>query len=124
MKIKKTLGAVIKFKAISNFLGKGLILALLNSQAEANESLYETIGERLGLMQSVAAYKFRNNLPIQSSEREDEVINLAILAGLSQRITKDSLRKVFQTQIEAAKEIQFCWFKKFSFGSSYAYGKH
>ena len=114
MKIKKTLGAVIKFKAISNFLGKGLILALLNSQAEANERLYETIGERLGLMQSVAAYKFRNNLPIQSSEREDEVINLAILAGLSQRITKDSLRKVFQTQIEAAKEIQFCWFKKFS----------
>ena len=65
-------------------------------------------------MQEVAAYKFKNNLPIQSSKREAKVIDMAILAGLSQRITGDSLRTIFRTQIEAAREIQSCWFNRFS----------
>ncbi len=114
MSIKKNFGAVIKLKTISNFLGKGFFLALLSSQTQASDRLYEAIGERLSLMQEVAAYKFKNNLPIQSNERESKVIDMAIQAGLGQRITRDSLRKVFQTQIEAAREIQSCWFDKFS----------
>ena len=114
MSSKKIFGAVVKFKAISHFLGRGFFLALLSSQTQAHERLYEAIGQRLSLMQGVAAYKFRNNLPIQSSERESNVINMAILAGLSQRITGDSLRAIFRTQIEAAREIQSCWFNRFS----------
>ena len=114
MSSKKIFRSVIKSKAIPNFLGRGFFLALLSSQTQGNERLYEAIGQRLGLMQEVAAYKFKNNLPIQSSEREARVINMAILAGLSQRITGDSLRTVFRAQIEAAREIQSCWFNKFS----------
>ena len=113
MSLKKIFGPVINLKAISNFLGRGFFLALLSSQTQGNERLYVAIGERLSLMQEVAVYKFRNNLPIQSSEREAKVINMAILAGLSQRITGDSLRAIFRTQIEAAREIQSCWFKRF-----------
>ena len=113
-KEKKNSEAKTVLKSILDILGIGIVFFLLSSQTYANEKLYESIGERLSQMKEVAAYKFRNGIQIQSIEREERVINLAILAGLSQRITKDSLRKVFQTQIEAAKEIQFCWFKKFS----------
>ena len=93
-------------KAILSIFGKGIVFLLLSSQTYANGKLYEVIGERLSQMKEVAAYKFRKGIPIQSIEREERVISLAIQAGLSQRITKESLRKIFQTQIEVAKEIQ------------------
>ena len=101
-------------KAILSIFGKGIVFLLLSSQTYANGKLYEVIGERLSQMKEVAAYKFRKGIPIQSIEREERVISLAIQAGLSQRITKESLRKIFQTQIEAAREIQFCWIERFA----------
>ena len=101
-------------KAILSIFGKGIVFLLLSSQTHANGKLYEVIGERLSQMKEVAAYKFRKGIPIQSIEREERVISLAIQAGLSQRITKESLRKIFQTQIEAAREIQFCWIERFA----------
>jgi len=113
-KEKKNSEAITNLKTMLDIIAKGIVLVILSSQTYANERLYESIGDRLRQMKEVAAYKFRKDIPIQSREREKNVVSMAIQAGLSQRITKESLRKIFQTQIEAAREIQSCWHERFA----------
>jgi len=87
------------------------LLCLSATSLKAAE-LYDAIGARLALMQEVAAYKWINGQPIEVPEREVVVIESAIRSGLDHGITTSSSRLFFSAQIEAAKDIQRCWFNR------------
>jgi cyclohexadienyl dehydratase len=89
----------------------GTLLVLTVTTLQAAE-LYDAIGARLALMQEVAAYKWIHGQPIEVPEREAIVIENAIRSGLDHGITVNSSRLFFTAQIEAAKDIQECWFRR------------
>ncbi len=95
-----------------------LLLLLAPSTLLADETLYRLINERLSLMEQVAAYKWINEQPIAVPEREVFVINNAIDDGLQYGITTDSSGAFFLAQIEAAKDIQQCWFARWETGQA------
>jgi len=85
------------------------------SPAKADESralLFDAIGQRLGLMKSVAHAKFAQNLPIEDREREAVVITAAVSSSAARGLTTASAQLFFEAQIEAAKAIQTYWFKR------------
>ena len=82
----------------------------------ADETLYRLINQRLSLMEQVAAYKWINRQPIEVPVREAFVISKAVEDGLQYSITTDSSHAFFSAQIEAAKDIQQCWFGRWSKG--------
>ncbi len=94
-----------------------LLLSLLVTKPSQADELYDAIGQRLALMQEVAAYKWINKQPIEATEREALVIKNAKLSGLDHAITADSSERFFTAQIEAAKEIQQCWFDRWQTSS-------
>lgn len=73
--------------------------------------LYELIDARLELMDEVAAYKWRQDRPIEDPEREALVLDRAVDDALRHGFTPDSSRAFFAAQIEAAKQIQRHWFR-------------
>lgn len=95
-----------------------MLLSLVVAMPLEADELYDAIGQRLGLMREVAAYKWINQQPIEAPDREALVIKKAKLSGLNHAITTDSSERFFSAQIEAAKEIQQCWFDRWqkSFG--------
>lgn len=92
------------------------LLLLAPASLLADEALYRLINERLSLMEQVAAHKWINALPITAPEREAFVISKAVDDGLQYGITTDSSRAFFEAQIEAAKDIQQCWFNRWETG--------
>jgi cyclohexadienyl dehydratase len=92
------------------------LLLLAPSPLLADEALYRLINERLSLMEQVAAHKWINAQPITAPEREAFVISKAVDDGLQYGITTDSSRAFFEAQIEAAKDIQQCWFNRWETG--------
>ncbi|MBT6584759.1 MAG: transporter substrate-binding domain-containing protein [Gammaproteobacteria bacterium] len=84
----------------------------------ADEMLYRLINQRLALMEQVAAYKWINQQPIAVPEREAFVISKAVEDGLQYGITTDSSGAFFRAQIEAAKDIQQCWFDRWTTGQA------
>ena len=97
-----------------------LVLSLAGQVAiadtEQEDSLYRLIGERLGLMRSVAAYKWVHALPVEDLERERLVVEAAVADGLRRSLQTRSSARFFQTQIEAAKDIQAYWFTRWARG--------
>ena len=86
-----------------------LIFPSCFSHAEVDE-LTKLIAERLDHMKAVAAYKWQRGLPIEDLRREGIVIEAGIAAALSKGIKIPSSKRFFESQIEAAKVIQSCWF--------------
>lgn len=95
-----------------------LLLLLAPPALVADETLYRLINERLSLMEQVAAYKWINEQPIAVPEREVFVLKNAIDDGLQYGITTDSSGAFFLAQIEAAKDIQQCWFARWETGQA------
>ena len=93
-----------------------LLLLLISPHTQANDEVLHLISERLSLMQAVAAHKWINRLQIADLEREETVIQAAVLTGLKHRITKESSTAFYRAQIEAAKDIQRCWFNRWQSG--------
>ena len=94
------------------------LLLLEPSTLLADEMLYRLINQRLSLMEQVAAYKWINEQPIAVPEREAFVISKAVDDGLQYGITTDSSGAFFWAQIEAAKDIQQCWFDRWTAGQA------
>ncbi len=92
------------------------LLLLAPATALADETLYRLINERLSLMEQVAAHKWINAQPIAVPEREAFVIRRAVDDGLQYGITTGSSSAFFAAQIEAAKDIQQCWFERWETG--------
>ncbi|MGV0035476.1 MAG: transporter substrate-binding domain-containing protein [Candidatus Azotimanducaceae bacterium WSBS_2022_MAG_OTU7] len=92
------------------------LLLLAPATVLADETLYRLINERLSLMEQVAAHKWINAQPIAAPEREVFVIGKAVDDGLQYGITTRSSSAFFAAQIEAAKDIQQCWFDRWETG--------
>ncbi len=84
----------------------------------AGESLdvHAVMAQRLGLMRDVAAFKWLNHLPIEDPARERVVLQAAVREGLRHGIRPESSRRFFRVQMEAAKDIQRYWFRRWQDG--------
>ncbi|KXO09545.1 Periplasmic chorismate mutase I precursor [Moritella sp. JT01] len=69
--------------------------------------LFSTLNQRLSYMEDVALYKANNNKPIEDIEREKVVIDKASKSAAKVGLDKQSVVGFFQTQISAAKAIQY-----------------
>ncbi len=65
-------------------------------------------------MQDVAAYKWRNGLPVEDAERETVVLAAAREQALNAGLRADNAEAFFRVQIEAAKDVQRFWFDRWS----------
>jgi cyclohexadienyl dehydratase len=99
-----------------------LLLVLLACSASATPSphreLFDLIDARLELMAEVAAFKWQNRLAIEDLDRETAVLDEAAEDALRVSIDPISSRAFFREQIEAAKDIQQFWFRRFETGES------
>ena len=95
-----------------------LALTLIPTLGMANNAPFEAINDRLDYMKAVAAYKWVNSLSIENHAREQVVIERAVISGLSHGITISSSEHFFRVQIEAAKDIQHCWFERWKKGNA------
>ena len=95
--------------AVARYLLLLLCLVSLWGRADGGAALEQLIAERLELMQAVAAYKWRHQLPVEDVARERRVLEGAVSRALEKGLTTDSASRFFRAQIEAAKEIQHYW---------------
>ncbi len=97
---------------IHRFILATLLAIIPQSLAAAagDQKLSDLVAQRLSYMKDVAAYKYLNHLPIEDLNREEFVVDQAILAGLNQGIRVHTSRAFFTRQIDAAREIQEYWF--------------
>jgi len=84
----------------------------------AESTVGELLAERLALMRDVAAYKWHHDLPIEDLEREQRVLDNAVLSGLQYRLHADTTRQFFSLQITAAKAIQQHWHTRWQRGEN------
>ena len=83
---------------------------------EPDRTLAELVRARLVLMQEVAAYKWRRNLPIEDLAREEAVLVQARRDSLRRGLQVQPTLQFFQLQMDAAKEIQQYWFNRWREG--------
>lgn len=97
-----------------------IVLVLLLPQMAAADptGLFELIEARLALMDEVAAYKWRRELPIENLEREQVVLDSATIDAVNNGLRPEGSRLFFEAQIDAAKEIQQYWFDRFERGEA------
>ena len=62
--------------------------------------------ERLAFMEDVAAYKFRNNKPVEDPEREEALLQTLVEDGEAFGLPPEITRRFFRAQMEAAKIVQ------------------
>jgi cyclohexadienyl dehydratase len=113
---------------MTGFGGKWVCLVLLTAvflvtgrvalaaETSGKPDLYGLIDQRLALMRDVAAYKWRNGLPVEDLEREAVVAEQAALDALRHGLTAASSAAFFTAQMEAAKEVQRYWFQLWARG--------
>lgn len=107
----------MRYLAVVSFL---LTLAIAGSAAAETPSarVYSLIDARLELMQPVAAWKNARGVAVEDREREAVVLEKAVEAAAERGIEPESAVAFFRSQIEAAKEIQFCWLQRWENGSA------
>ena len=105
---------------ISLLLVSGVVSSSNNSDnAQAHQkidALFSVINQRLSYMPSVAAYKWQNNLPIESLERERKVLQSATQQAEKLGLEPQAVEAFFKIQIEIAKDVQRYWFGRWQKG--------
>ncbi|MEM7176312.1 MAG: gamma subclass chorismate mutase AroQ [Pseudomonadota bacterium] len=91
-------------------------MAVTTARAD-QEGLFGSIGERLGWMAPVAAWKFANDKPVEDLEREAVVLQAAQTKAEQIGLARGSVLDFFQAQIDAAKAIQWCWIARWKAGA-------
>jgi chorismate mutase-like protein len=76
------------------------------------DAVFERIADRLSLMKSVAAWKRANRVAIEDRAREALVLKNAIGAATAAGLDPATARPFFEAQIEAAKDVQSCWIRR------------
>lgn len=94
----------------------GLLLSAQVARAD-QDALFSAIGERLGWMAPVAAWKFANNTAVEDLDREAIVLDAAQTKAEKIGLSRESVLAFFQAQIDAAKTIQFCWIERWEAGA-------
>lgn len=93
-------------------------LSLGTSPARADQgALFSAIGERLGWMAPVAAWKVANDKPVEDLAREAVVLQAAQSKAEQVGLARETVVDFFQAQIDAAKAIQWCWIARWEVGA-------
>ncbi len=99
-----------------------LVLVLSTASGAAaetpSEEVYDLIDARLELMQPVAAWKDARGIAVEDKAREAVVLDKAVKAAAERGVEAESAAAFFRAQIEAAKEIQFCWLERWESGTA------
>jgi len=82
----------------------------------AGAGLLELMHRRLELMPQVAAYKWHHDQRVQDPEREALVIAEARREALRYGLVPDSVERLFQVQMEAARAVQGWWMDEWRAG--------
>lgn len=77
-------------------------------------TLAELIRQRLSYMKDVAAYKWKNQLPIEDLEREQVVLRGSMEQAATFGLDSPSTQSFFEAQITSAKLIQQYWFDQWT----------
>lgn len=88
------------------------------SAESPSERVYDLIDARLELMRPVAAWKDARGVAVEDRAREAVVLEKAVQAAGESGIEPESAAAFFLSQIEAAKEIQFCWLARWEMGTA------
>jgi cyclohexadienyl dehydratase len=91
------------------------VLLAFPSLAPAAE-LPELLAARLALMADVAAYKYQHGQPIEDAAREAVVLAGVRDQALRFGLVPDTVARLFEAQIEAAKAVQAYWFAEWDAG--------
>ncbi len=104
---------------MKRFLLPLILLVPASAAAEgASNQAYQLIDQRLELMQPVAAWKLDRGVAVEDKEREAVVLAKAVEAAGERGIDPEGAAAFFAAQIEAAKEIQFCWLERWDSGAA------
>ena len=95
-----------------------LLLTCSFLQANDAGALFASVNARLSLMKPVAAWKLDKGVAVEDLAREKVVLDKAVASAEQLGINAASTRAFFQAQIEAAKEIQRCWIKRWQSGAA------
>ena len=69
--------------------------------------IFSLINERLGYMEQVALYKHQTHIPVEDLAREKFILDKSLLSASEQGLDPDSISEFFQSQMDAAKAIQY-----------------
>ncbi len=72
----------------------------------AFSDLVDLVEERLALMYPVAKYKWRNNMPAEDFEREEDLLDLVIEEGGRRGLSASLVESFFVVQLEAGLQLQ------------------
>lgn len=97
----------MKVASISLALAISCGVASGGQEPSACSATFELIRERLSYMEDVAGYKTRHQIPIEDLERERTVVDAAKKRASEIGLDPDSVVDFYESQIAAAKAIQF-----------------
>ena len=85
-----------------------LVLPRLSFASEQDAThIFNLINERLGYMEKVALYKHQFHIPVEDLTREKFILDKSLLSATAQGLDPDSISDFFQSQMDAAKAIQY-----------------
>ena len=85
--------------------------------------VFGLVGQRLALMKGVAHWKYVHGVQIEDLDREAIVLDRSVAVAVAEGIDDDSVRAFFQSQIDAAKDIQHCWIARWQAGEGLPEGE-
>jgi chorismate mutase-like protein len=71
-----------------------------------DKEILDLLKERFSYLSEIVAYKQENNLPIEDSVRERELISKCVERGQNRGLKADFVREVFELIIDESKRIQ------------------
>ena len=71
------------------------------------QHIFSLINERLEHMEKVALYKHQSHSPVEDLTREKYILDKSLLSATEQGLDSDSISGFFQSQMNAAKAIQY-----------------
>ncbi len=82
------------------------------TEKSPHQDTYQLIAERLEMMQEIAAWKRANETPVEDRAREKIVLDTARSDAQELGLDSTSVMPFVQEQMNAAKEVQRCWTKR------------
>lgn len=80
---------------------------MLNKTEGSSNEVFNIINERLSYMEDVALFKAQRHLPIEDMERENLVVNEAIISAQNSGLSLTHMESFIRAQISVAKAVQY-----------------
>ena len=93
-------------------------LPLSSFAADAGRAeLFELVQQRLDVMEAVAAYKYRRELPVEAPQREQQILDAVAAQAAELGLDAATVANLFRQQMAAARIIQQAYIRAWETGS-------